>query len=401
MQPKSPPNDPFRDYQPRPPEPHRICGAAPVRALFLRRPEAVQRLFYTEAMRRIAGPLCAHLARTRRPYREVPPEELARIAGTQHHGGICAVTEVRFAERLPGHALPADLPVARLLPVLDGIGNPHNLGAIARSAAFFGCRALLLSEDPRQADLSDAAFRTAEGGLELLGCCGRGSCRPAAWPARPYLVAAAVAAGGVPPEALPRDRPIALVLGNEEQGPSAAVLEACEAGVTLPGSGLVDSLNVGRGGGAVPCAGGQPAPPGARPMAAARRDGPAARPAAPAAPLTGRHPRRHHRWPRQPPGLRRDAGRRRHRAALGGGDPAGPGLRGRSPSTCRVTGLDTAGAVLLLRLEREAQTGQDMAPATRPGRACRPGHCRRCSTARGRRCWRHRRPRSRRCPSSP
>lgn len=229
---------------PRMPEPNRICGPAPVRALFLRRPEAVLRLFYTEDRRRIAGPLCAHLARTRRPYREVGEEELARVAGTRHHGGICAVTQARFAETLPGHALPPDL-AAGLLPVLDGIGNPHNLGAIARSAAFFGARALVLAGDARQADLSDAAFRTAEGGLEhlrvyrardlpmlLRGLRGR------------YLVTAAVAAGGIPPERLPRDRPIALVLGNEETGPSDPALAACEAGVTLAGGGLVESLNV-------------------------------------------------------------------------------------------------------------------------------------------------------------
>ncbi|MDB5371613.1 MAG: methyltransferase, TrmH family [Belnapia sp.] len=236
---------PHPDYQPRPPEPHRICGAAPVRALFLRRPEAVQRLFYTEAMRRIAGPLCAHLARTRRPYREVPAEELARIAGTPHHGGICAIAQVRYAERLPGHALPADLPVAPLLPVLDCIGNPHNLGAIARSAAFFGCRGLLLSDDQRQADLSDAAFRTAEGGLELLRVLrARDLTNLLRGMRGQYLVVAAVAAGGVAPAALPRGRPIALVLGNEEQGPTDAVLDCCEAGVTLTGGGMVESLNV-------------------------------------------------------------------------------------------------------------------------------------------------------------
>ncbi|MFC7476689.1 TrmH family RNA methyltransferase [Dankookia sp. GCM10030260] len=236
-------------FLPRPPDPHRICGPAPVRALFLRRPQQVLRLFYTEDWRQLAGPLCKHLARTRRPYREVGPEELTRIAGTRHHGGICAVTVARFAEPLPGHALPshwaANLPQARLLPVLDGIGNPHNLGAIARSAAFFGSRALLLSGDPRQADLSDAAYRTAEGGLEhlevlrardlanlLRGMRGR------------YLTVAAVAAGGAPPEAIPRDRPIALVLGNEEQGMPQATLDACEARITLPGSGMVESLNV-------------------------------------------------------------------------------------------------------------------------------------------------------------
>jgi len=232
-------------FLPRPPDPNRICGPAPVRALFLRRPQQVLRLFYTEEWRQLAGPLCKHLARTRRPYREVGPEELTRIAGTQHHGGICAVAVARFAELLPGHALPANLPQAAFLPVLDGIGNPHNLGAVARSAAFFGARALLLSGDPRQADLSDAAFRTAEGGLEhlevlrardmpnlLRGMRGR------------FLTVAAVAAGGARPEAIPRERPVALVLGNEEAGLSQAVLDACEARITLPGSGLVESLNV-------------------------------------------------------------------------------------------------------------------------------------------------------------
>jgi len=234
---------------PRPPEPNRICGTAPVRALFLRRPEAVLRLFYTEDRRKVAGPLCAHLARTRRPYREVPPEELTRIAGTPHHGGIVAIAQARFAIPLPGPALPRGLPRAPVLPVLDGIGNPHNLGAIARSAAFFGCRAMLLSGDPRQADLSDAAFRTAEGGLEhlqvyrardlpalLKGMRGR------------FLTLAAVAAGGAAPTAVPRGRPVALVLGNEEQGVPPATLEACEARVTLRGGGpgrpVVESLNV-------------------------------------------------------------------------------------------------------------------------------------------------------------
>lgn len=231
--------------QPRIPNPHRICGVAPVRALFLRRPQDVIRLFYVPERRREAGPLCAHLARTRRVYREVDEYEMARIAGTEHHGGIVAIAALRFSEELPGHALPTNLPAAAVLPVLDGIGNPHNLGAIARTAAFFNCKGLVLSDDPRQCDLSDAAFRTSEGGLEhlrvmrarhlpnlLLGMKAK------------YLTVAAVAAGGVPPEALPRDRPFALVLGNEETGMPEPTLAACEARVTLAGSALVESLNV-------------------------------------------------------------------------------------------------------------------------------------------------------------
>ena len=58
------------------------------------------------------------------------------------------------------------------------------------------------------------------------------------------LTVVAVAAGGVVPAAVPRDRPIALVLGNEETGPAPDTIAACELRVTLPGSGLVESLNV-------------------------------------------------------------------------------------------------------------------------------------------------------------
>ncbi|MBO1075588.1 TrmH family RNA methyltransferase [Roseomonas marmotae] len=248
---RPPEPEPFqpRPAQPRPPqargpEPDRICGPAAVAAVFARRPQAVMRLFYVPARRLEAGPFCAQLARARKPYREVPAKELEKIAGTAHHGGIVAIAVPRVVPALPApEALPADL-----LPVLDGIGNPHNLGAIARSAAFFGCQALVISGDPRQAGLSDSAWRTSEGGLEALSLY-RAADLPAALAALAprFLTVAAVARGGETPEAILRDddpRPIALVLGNEEQGLAETTIAACARRVTLPGSGTVESLNV-------------------------------------------------------------------------------------------------------------------------------------------------------------
>ncbi|WP_207538977.1 TrmH family RNA methyltransferase [Sabulicella rubraurantiaca] len=226
-----------RDFQ-------RICGVNAVRALFLRRPEQVLALNYVEARRPVAGPLCRYLARHRRPYDEVSPDRLARLAGTEHHGGIMALATLRRAEPLPTPPPPV-LFAGRVLPVLDGIGNPHNFGAIARTAAFFGARAMLLSGDARQADLSDAAFRTSEGALEHLAVF---RVEDLATTLRrlsgQFLAVAAVARGGVPPEAIPRSKPIALVLGNEESGPLPGTVEACGAHVTLQGSDLVESLNV-------------------------------------------------------------------------------------------------------------------------------------------------------------
>ncbi|MGX2042236.1 TrmH family RNA methyltransferase [Methylocaldum sp. MU1018] len=224
----------------------KIAGLPAVTALFKRDPDRVLRFFYEERMVPLVGDFCACMARLRRPYRRVDAGELARIAGTVLHGGIVAVAEPR---PIP----PLDLGEAHRwarsgqpLFILDGIGNSHNLGAIARTLAFFGFRNLVISDHPAQAGLSESAYRVAEGGLEYLQIH-----RATALPEtlrnlrRDYRVVGTALGRGVPLEMLPSDsRPVALVLGNEEEGLSAATLAACEAVVNLPGSGQVQSLNV-------------------------------------------------------------------------------------------------------------------------------------------------------------
>jgi TrmH RNA methyltransferase len=224
----------------------KIAGFPAVAALFKREPERVLRLFYEDRMVPRVGDFCAHLARLHRPYRLVETEELARIAGTVLHGGVVAVAE-------PRPILPFDPEEARAwarsgqpLFVLDGIGNPHNLGAIARTLAFLGYRHLVISDHPAQAGLSDAAHRVAEGGLEHLQVY-LAKHLPTALKriARDFRVVGTALGRGVALEALRDDpRPVALVLGNEEDGLPPATLEACETVVTLRGSGAVQSLNV-------------------------------------------------------------------------------------------------------------------------------------------------------------
>lgn len=219
-----------------------ICGANAVAALFRRRPADVQRLFYAEGMRQAAGPFCAELARTKRPYRMLPAEDLAKAAGTPHHGGIAAVARARVVPILD----PANPPRAKLLLVLDGVGNPHNLGAIARSAAFFGVTALLLHEHPGAAMLSDAAYRTAEGGLEHMDVFRTRDLARALYGLAPHFRTAAATLNpeATPFETLPRDRNLALVLGHEERGVSAPVLAACRRQIRITGAGSLQSLNV-------------------------------------------------------------------------------------------------------------------------------------------------------------
>lgn len=170
----------------------------------------------------------------------VAEADLAGISSVKIHEGALGVYR-RVAD--PVGALPAPGgagPVA----VLCDVSDPANVAGVLRTACAldagvlcagatadpFGARAarasmgsvfharLALAEDPRRAldELTARGFRTV----------------------------AAVCEGGVPPERIPRDRPVALLLGSEARGLPEALAAACAARVTLPLSGPVDSLNV-------------------------------------------------------------------------------------------------------------------------------------------------------------
>ena len=229
------------------PKLQRIGGLPAVAALFQRDPARLLRLFFDERMKAQAEPMCKYLAAERKPFRQVSAEELAKVAGTPLHGGIVAVCQPRPLPPLEAVKSFNWAKAAQPLVILDGIGNPHNLGAIARTMAFFGLPRLLLSDHPGQALLSDAAYRVAEGGLEWLELYRLHA--PATTLARlkPHYRVVGTALGAHQPvcELLPgRDRPVALVLGNEEEGLPAATLAACDGVATIRGSGHIQSLNV-------------------------------------------------------------------------------------------------------------------------------------------------------------
>lgn len=243
----TPPHPPATDGEPR--RLLRIAGLAAVSALFARDPERVERLFFDERLKGAAGDFCRHMAARRRPYRMVDGEELAKVAGTVLHGGIVAVTAPRPVPALDAADAPRWAAAHEPLLLLDGVGNPHNLGAIVRTAAFFGLPRLAVSDHPAQALPSEAAYRVAEGGFEWLElwraerlAATLKRLKPAYRiigtaldPRRPTVGVEALAHPGPP---------VALILGNEEDGLPRATLDACDAVLTIPGGGRVQSLNV-------------------------------------------------------------------------------------------------------------------------------------------------------------
>ncbi len=224
----------------------RVAGLPAVLALHATAPERIEKLFYEPVHKGALGDLCVTLALARRPYKIVAGPELEKIAGTAMHGGVVALAQPRALLRFDPAAAIIWAADREMILVLDGVGNPHNLGAIARTAAFLGVRRLVLSGHTGQALPSDASHRVAKGGLERMEIY-RADALPNALMAlrKHYLVVGTALQQAQGLDALKRDaRPVALVLGNEEDGLPRATLAACEAVVTIPGSGLVQSLNV-------------------------------------------------------------------------------------------------------------------------------------------------------------
>ncbi len=264
--PRGPGNPPDRRRPPRTPDEHapraqaqhrderaagaarselRLYGLNAVHAVFARRPEAIRKVYLIESRIPALKPLLAWCVKQRVGYRVVEEGDLDRLAASTHHEGV--VVDVLKVEPVPMgdwlRALPDGQPVAALW--LDGVGNPHNFGAILRSAAHFGVAGILLPRDSTLA-LSGAAARVAEGGAEQVPLVRMGQTDNAAAQLRNagFSLAATVVRGGDDLFAAKLPQRLVYVMGAEGEGMDARLAEACDARLSIPGSGAVESLNV-------------------------------------------------------------------------------------------------------------------------------------------------------------
>lgn len=222
----------------------RLYGINAVQAVFARRPDAIRKVYLTEARIPSFKALLAWCVKHRVGYRVVAEDDLDRLAASQHHEGI--VVDVRKTEpRALGdwlRELPAG-PASALW--LDGVGNPHNFGAILRSAAHFGVSAILLPPQGGLA-LSGAAARVAEGGAEQVPLVRLGNTANAIAQLRGagFSLAATVVRGGDDLFAARLPERLIYVMGAEGEGMDAQLAAACDARLSIPGTGAVESLNV-------------------------------------------------------------------------------------------------------------------------------------------------------------
>ena len=172
-------------------------------------------------------------------------EAIARLVGDGVHQGAAAA--IRPLKPWSDHDLLAAVDDApgTLLLILDGVTDPHNLGACLRSAEAAGARAVVIPKD-RAASVEGVARKAAAGAAEVIPVAEvTNLCRTLkSLKERGIWV---VGADGSAEQTLYQadlKRPLALVLGAEGAGLRRLTLETCDFLVRIPMAGAVASLNV-------------------------------------------------------------------------------------------------------------------------------------------------------------
>lgn len=212
-----------------------IYGRNPVREA-LRGPRSVKRIWAGPGAGR--EPWLAEYAGLVTP---ASGEELERLCGASSHQGLCAeVTRFQYASADAVLSAPTPIVVA-----LDQVQDPQNLGAIARTAECAGAAGLVIPER-RAAEVTPAVCKASAGAVEHLPVVQTRNLADFLGEAKRagFWCYGADQHGNTDYRQVDLSGPVVLVLGSEGRGLRPRVAQACDAVVSIPLRGRIDSLSV-------------------------------------------------------------------------------------------------------------------------------------------------------------
>ncbi len=218
-----------------------VYGKQACLAVLAKRPGDLLRVAYSEDMAEEIAPLTQFAAQKTLPMLVRDDVELERMADSTHHEGVCLQTKPRkwttpneLAELL-AHDKTA------VVVALDRVRNPYNVGAILRTAAFFGAHTVILGST-----LAPQAVRVAEGGAEGVRLTRTTDLVDTLRRLREKGIRIVGTDANAQLDASKAQfrKPMVLVMGNEREGLTERMLAQCDEVIGLRGSGAIESLNV-------------------------------------------------------------------------------------------------------------------------------------------------------------
>jgi TrmH RNA methyltransferase len=223
----------------------KFIGVQSCTAIAERRCSDIKRVFVAPENEEHFEKLIGWASKRGLPCKVVDHEELARVAGTEHHEGVCVeakpvpvLSEAAFVGRI------ADVQRGVVI-VLQGVENPHNVGAILRTACFFGVSGVVV-ESQVMKNLSASTCRVAEGAAEQMQI----ALVRDSIDVIEYLKKSEYAAFATTPHnarslyAVSWPDKVLLIFGAEGGGISPQVLTLADVHVSVPRLGPIESLNV-------------------------------------------------------------------------------------------------------------------------------------------------------------
>ena len=233
-----------------------VCGFEAVKAIAKYNPHKIRRFYYTRDRMMDFKDLFKSLAEQKIPYNNVPEGELEKLSGTVHHQGVVAMIQQPEIPHLNTDITEKWYNNKESAILLDRVGNANNLGAIVRSAAFFGFKNIVIPRDEEQSSVTTSSYRVAQGGMEFINVYSILSIEKLLISMKGKMLRFGTDVRGKTPVERITDlcnenkKGALIVLGNEERGISKTVRENCDELVTIPFSlnrseiQVIESLNV-------------------------------------------------------------------------------------------------------------------------------------------------------------
>jgi 23S rRNA (guanosine2251-2'-O)-methyltransferase len=229
-----------------------VFGVRPVEEICRARPREVAVVYVADGHKPGEIDKVVQVARDRGVSVEYRPRALVAEMATKtagkdatHQGIVAVVGEYHYANV---EAILAAASVAHespLLMLLDGVTDPHNLGAVVRTVEVLGGHGVIIPERGA-APVTGAAVKASAGATERVRIARTSHLLGAIDHLREHglMVLGATAGKGTPLDQADLTGPTAFVLGSEGKGTREAVARRCDGLIQIPQRGQVDSLNV-------------------------------------------------------------------------------------------------------------------------------------------------------------
>lgn len=222
-----------------------IYGKNPVREALTEKPEKVDKIFVRDSLHdhQVSG-IMEMASSHRIPVSHVPGSKLHELVGSVNDQGVVALMSA-IAYREFGEWLEeADTDAYPAILLLDEITDPHNVGAILRTAAAADINAVLVPKH-RQAPVNATVYKASAGTAGRIPVVRMGNLNQSILKLKDagFWIAGLDAGGDRPLWELEVDRPLAFVIGSEGGGIRRKTLEHCDYRISIPMSNRVESLN--------------------------------------------------------------------------------------------------------------------------------------------------------------